>query len=98
MTRADGLGELTGHPGTCVSTLAPGATNMVTGVASALLERASLIAITADVAAGAPAGRDICIQRSTLRLADRVEFMLTPAGFFDRKSGADVAPGPYPHC
>lgn len=53
---AGGLGELTGHPGICVSTLGPGATNMVTGVASALLERAPLIAITADIAAGAPAG------------------------------------------
>jgi acetolactate synthase I/II/III large subunit len=53
---AGGIGELTGHPGICVSTLGPGATNMVTGVASALLERAPLIAITADIAAGAPAG------------------------------------------
>lgn len=53
---AGGIGELTGRPGICVSTLGPGATNMMTGVASALLERAPLIALTADLAAGAPAG------------------------------------------
>jgi acetolactate synthase I/II/III large subunit len=53
---AGGIGELTGRPGICVSTLGPGATNMVTGVASALLERAPLIALTGDLAAGAPPG------------------------------------------
>lgn len=53
---AGGIGELTGRPGICVSTLGPGATNMMTGVASALLERAPLIALTADLAAGAPPG------------------------------------------
>jgi acetolactate synthase I/II/III large subunit len=53
---AGGIGELTGRPGICVSTLGPGATNMMTGVASALLERAPLIALTAELAAGAPPG------------------------------------------
>ena len=51
-----GMGELTGHPGVCLATLGPGATNMVTGVASALLERAPLIALTGAVAQGAPYG------------------------------------------
>ena len=51
---AGGMGELTGRPAICVSTLGPGACNMVTGVASALLERAPVIAVTADIAAGAP--------------------------------------------
>jgi acetolactate synthase I/II/III large subunit len=53
---AGGIGELTGRPGICVSTLGPGATNMMTGVASALLERAPLIALTGDLAAAAPPG------------------------------------------
>jgi acetolactate synthase I/II/III large subunit len=53
---AGGVGEITGVPGMCVSTLGPGATNMVTGVASALLERAPLIAVTADIATGVPGG------------------------------------------
>src|ERR1043165_3101615 len=40
-------GEITGSPGVCLSTRAPGAANMVNGVAHALLDRAPLIAITA---------------------------------------------------
>src|SRR5262245_65556422 len=39
-------GEITGSPGICMSTRGPGATNMVNGVAHALLDRAPLIAIT----------------------------------------------------
>jgi acetolactate synthase-1/2/3 large subunit len=41
-------GQLTGIPGVCAATLGPGASNLVTGVASALLERAPMIAITAQ--------------------------------------------------
>ncbi len=53
---ACGFGELTGKPGVCVATLGPGATNMVTGVASAYLERAPVLAFTGDLAVGAPPG------------------------------------------
>ncbi|MFD6443125.1 thiamine pyrophosphate-binding protein, partial [Peribacillus sp. NPDC060186] len=42
------IGKLTGKPGVCLSTLGPGATNMVTGVACATLDRMPLIAITAQ--------------------------------------------------
>jgi acetolactate synthase-1/2/3 large subunit len=41
-------GQLTGRPGVCAATLGPGASNLVTGVASALLERAPMLAITAQ--------------------------------------------------
>jgi acetolactate synthase-1/2/3 large subunit len=41
-------GQLTGVPGVCAATLGPGAANLVTGVASALLERAPMIAVTAQ--------------------------------------------------
>jgi acetolactate synthase I/II/III large subunit len=51
-----GHGELTGIPGVCVATLGPGATNMVTGVASALLERAPLLALTGALSTAAPPG------------------------------------------
>lgn len=44
---AGGYGELLGRPGVCIATLGPGATNMATGVANALLERAPMVAITA---------------------------------------------------
>jgi acetolactate synthase-1/2/3 large subunit len=47
---AGGYGELLGRPGLCIATLGPGATNMATGVANAMLDRAPLIAITATLA------------------------------------------------
>jgi acetolactate synthase-1/2/3 large subunit len=53
---AAGQGELTGIPGVCISTLGPGATNMVTGAASALLERAPMLVLTGALARSAPAG------------------------------------------
>lgn len=53
---AGGQGELTGIPGVSVATLGPGATNLVTGVASALLERAPMVALTGALSRHAPAG------------------------------------------
>ncbi len=41
-------GRLTGRPGVCLSTLGPGATNLITGVADASLDFAPLVAITAQ--------------------------------------------------
>jgi acetolactate synthase-1/2/3 large subunit len=43
---ADVYGRLTGKPGVCLGTLGPGATNLVTGVADANMDRAPLIVIT----------------------------------------------------
>ncbi len=42
---ADVLGRLTGRAGVCLSTLGPGATNLVTGVADANMDRAPIVAI-----------------------------------------------------
>ncbi len=42
---ADVYGRLTGRPGVCLGTLGPGATNLVTGVADANLDRAPVVAI-----------------------------------------------------
>jgi acetolactate synthase-1/2/3 large subunit len=39
-------GRLTGKAGVCLSTLGPGATNLITGVADANLDKAPLVAIT----------------------------------------------------
>jgi acetolactate synthase-1/2/3 large subunit len=47
---AEAVGNLTGIPGICVVTLGPGATNLATGVGSAWLDRAPLIAVTCNVA------------------------------------------------
>lgn len=46
---ADVYGRLTGKAGVCLSTLGPGATNLVTGVADAHSDGAPLIAITGQV-------------------------------------------------
>jgi len=43
---ADAYGRLAGKPGVCLSTLGPGATNLVTGVADGNMDRAPMIAIT----------------------------------------------------
>ena len=43
---ADVWGRLTGHAGVCLATLGPGATNLMTGVADAQLDKAPLVAIT----------------------------------------------------
>ena len=45
---ADVWGRLTGRAGVCLSTLGPGATNLVTGVADANLDKSPLVAITAQ--------------------------------------------------
>lgn len=45
---ADAWGRLTGKAGVCLSTLGPGATNLVTGVADANLDKSPLVAITAQ--------------------------------------------------
>jgi acetolactate synthase-1/2/3 large subunit len=43
---ADVYGRLTHKPGVCLSTLGPGATNLMTGIADAYLDRAPLVAVT----------------------------------------------------
>lgn len=47
---ADVYGRLTGKPGVCMSTLGPGATNLVTGVADANMDNAPLVAIAGQAA------------------------------------------------
>ncbi|MCR4397727.1 MAG: thiamine pyrophosphate-binding protein [Firmicutes bacterium] len=46
---ADVTGQITGRPGACLSTLGPGATNMITGVANAYLDRSPVVAITGQM-------------------------------------------------
>jgi acetolactate synthase-1/2/3 large subunit len=45
---ADVHGRLTGEAGVCLATLGPGATNLLTGVADAHLDKSPLVAITAQ--------------------------------------------------
>jgi len=43
---ADVYGRLSQKPGVCLATLGPGATNLITGIADAQLDKAPLVAIT----------------------------------------------------
>jgi acetolactate synthase-1/2/3 large subunit len=46
---ADGYARATGRVGVCMATSGPGATNLVTGIATAYMDSVSLVAITANV-------------------------------------------------
>ena len=48
---SEAMASASGIPGVCVATLGPGATNLVTGVAQAYLDRAPLIAFTGQLPA-----------------------------------------------
>ena len=47
---ADGYARATGRPGVCFATSGPGATNLVTGIATAHLDSSPVVAITGQVA------------------------------------------------
>jgi acetolactate synthase-1/2/3 large subunit len=47
---ADGYARATGRTGVCVATSGPGATNLVTGLATALMDSVPLVALTGQVA------------------------------------------------
>ncbi len=47
---ADGYARASGRPGVCVVTSGPGATNLVTGIATAMLDSVPVVALTAQVA------------------------------------------------
>jgi acetolactate synthase-1/2/3 large subunit len=49
---ADGYARVAKRPGVCIATSGPGATNLVTGVATAFMDSSPLIAITGQVATG----------------------------------------------
>ena len=49
---ADIWGRLTGRAGVCLATLGPGATNLITGVADAFLDKSPLVAITGQAGLG----------------------------------------------
>jgi len=46
---AEGYAKVTGSVGVCIATSGPGATNLVTGLADALLDSVPLVAITGQV-------------------------------------------------
>ncbi|HAJ73776.1 MAG TPA: biosynthetic-type acetolactate synthase large subunit [Lachnospiraceae bacterium] len=49
---ADGYARATGKVGVCMATSGPGATNLVTGIATAMMDSVPIVAITANVGVG----------------------------------------------
>src|SRR3546814_2398987 len=46
---AEAYGQVTGRPGVCMSTLGPGSSSMVNGVANAFLDRVPMIALSGQI-------------------------------------------------
>lgn len=89
-------GQITGVPGVCASTLGPGATNLITGVANALLDRAPMLAVTAQI----PAASLATMTHQRLPLNDLFR-PVTKASFaagrsFDAGDAMDLAQEPRP--
>lgn len=66
---ADGYARATGQVGVCLATSGPGATNLVTGIATAMMDSVPMVAITGQVnswAVGTDAFQEIDIQGITL--------------------------------
>jgi acetolactate synthase-1/2/3 large subunit len=94
-------GRLTGRPGVCLSTLGPGATNLVTGVAEAYLSGNPLIALTGQARTGTQHPRkqfiDLVslfrpITKSSVGLSKAKDIPRIIAGSFD--SSIEERPGP----
>src|SRR5437763_8650710 len=99
---ADGYARASGRPGVCMATSGPGATNLVTGLATAMLDSIPLIAITGQVSSkvlGTDAFQEVDITGITLPITKH-NFLVTRAediaptlreAFFIARSGR---PGP----
>src|ERR1700709_2522868 len=66
---ADGYARASGKVGVCIATSGPGATNLVTGIATAMLDSIPIVAITGQVGSkvlGSDAFQEVDITGSTL--------------------------------
>ena len=46
---AEGYAKVTGRPGVCLATSGPGATNLITGIADAMMDSVPLVAVTGQL-------------------------------------------------
>jgi acetolactate synthase-1/2/3 large subunit len=65
---ADGYARATGNPGVCLSTSGPGATNLMTGLTTALMDSIPVVALTGQVPA-ALIGKDAFQEADTVGMA-----------------------------
>jgi acetolactate synthase-1/2/3 large subunit len=78
---ADGYARASGRPGVCMATSGPGATNLVTGLATAMLDSIPVVAITGQVSSkvlGSDAFQEIDITGITLPVTKH-NFLVTRA-------------------
>jgi acetolactate synthase-1/2/3 large subunit len=78
---ADGYARATGQVGVCIATSGPGATNLVTGLATAYMDSSPLVAITGQVAAsviGSDAFQEVNITGITLPITKH-NYLVTDA-------------------
>ncbi|MDR0977859.1 MAG: biosynthetic-type acetolactate synthase large subunit [Endomicrobium sp.] len=68
---ADGYARSTGNPGVCIVTSGPGATNIVTGLATAYMDSVPLVAVTGQVATGV-IGQDAFQEADTISITKPV--------------------------
>ncbi|WP_395648357.1 acetolactate synthase 2 catalytic subunit [Terricaulis sp.] len=79
---ADAYARVTGKPGVCMATSGPGATNLVTGIANAMLDSAPMVCITGNVASplmGTDAFQEIDILGVTLPIVKHSWIARDPA-------------------
>src|SRR5918995_1204243 len=82
---ADVHGRLTGRPAVAMATLGPGATNLVTGIADAYLDRAPMVAITGQAAS-------YKLHKEAHQVVDIVRMMEPVTKWNTRIDRADVVP------
>jgi acetolactate synthase-1/2/3 large subunit len=78
---ADGYARASGHVGVCMATSGPGATNLVTGIATAMLDSIPIVCITGQVSSkvlGSDAFQEIDITGITLPITKH-NFLVTRA-------------------
>jgi acetolactate synthase I/II/III large subunit len=99
---ADGYARVTGKPGVCLSTSGPGATNMITGLTSAMMDSIPVVALTGQVPANL-IGKDAFQEADTIGIAlpaTKRAFMVHKAADIPRviqqafKTAASGRPGP----
>lgn len=81
---ADGYARISGLPGVCIATSGPGATNLLTGIASAFMDSVPLVAITGQAPThllGRDAFQEIDITAMTLPITKH-NYALTDATHF----------------
>jgi len=79
---ADAYARVTGKPGVCMATSGPGATNLITGIANAMMDSVPLIAITGNVSSplmGTDAFQEIDILGATLPMVKHSWIVRDPA-------------------